>query len=352
MPDAQFWRGSRVLITGHTGFKGSWLGLWLDTLGAEVIGYSLDIPTTPSLFGLARLDEVVRTTYGDIDNYLLVEQTVREAKPDVVIHMAAQSLVRESYRDPVGTFRTNMLGTAHILEAVRLAGHPAVVLVVTSDKCYETSAPYTARSEGDDLGGRDPYSSSKACAEFVVRTFRDSLLRGRDTPVVVTARAGNVIGGGDWAPERIVPDIVRAVESGMGLEVRNPNAIRPWQHVLDCLSGYIALIERVSVKRDLPSAWNFGPDSEQARSVSWIVDAISQAFDRPLEMLAGQDDGMQEAEQLTLDSTQAREALGWAPAWPIDKSVRLTAEWYQRVWNGEDARVVTLSQLELYSQTA
>ena len=352
MPDPQFWRGSRVLITGHTGFKGSWLALWLHTLGAEVIGYSLDIPTTPSLFELARLDEVVRTTYGNIDDYRLVEKAIREAEADVLIHMAAQSLVRESYRDPVGTFRTNMLGTANVLEAVRLAGHPTVVLVVTSDKCYDNSPPYVAHSEGDVLGGRDPYSNSKAGAELVVRAFRDSLFPEKGGPVVVTARAGNVIGGGDWAPERIVPDVVRAVESGMGLEVRNPNAIRPWQHVLDCLSGYIALVERVSVERDLPSAWNFGPDSGQARSVSWVVDAITRVLDRPLEFQTGQDGGMPEAEYLALDSTQAREVLGWAPVWPIEESVRLTAEWYQRAWNGEDARAVTLSQLKLFAQPA
>ena len=340
-----------MLITGHTGFKGSWLSLWLHSLGAEVFGYSREVPTSPSHFGAADVGDVVHTVYGDVADYARMEQTVRAANPEIVIHMAAQSLVRQSYRDPVETFRTNVLGTAHLLEAVRQAGDPVAVLVVTSDKCYENSPPYVARSEGDAIGGSDPYSSSKACSELVARAFRAPGLAGMSAPPVVTARAGNVIGGGDWASERIVPDIVRAAESGGVLEVRSPKAIRPWQHVVDCLAGYLTLIERLAVDPELPSAWNFGPDSQQERSVAWMVEAMTGVLGREVEVHAGESDGLREADHLMIDSRQARDVLGWEPVWGIEESVRLTADWYRQVWNGEDARAVTLSQLDLHGKS-
>lgn len=338
------WTGRRVFITGHTGFKGSWLVMLLRELGATVFGFSNGVPTEPSLFVSARLDDLVtESTVADIRNLPELEHAMGLARPDVVIHMAAQALVRRSYAEPLDTYSTNVQGTAHLLECVRRTGGAEVVVVVTSDKVYAPSngAPHL---EHDKLGGVDPYSSSKACAELVTHTFRQAYFSA-GSPVVVTARAGNVIGGGDWAPERLVPDIVRAISEESTLEIRNPKATRPWQHVLDCLSGYVKLAEATADTDDLPEAWNFGPDPSQVRSVESLVESLLRTTGRSVDVASPRDPGPVEREHLTLDSNRARRLLGWEPRWGIDETVWHTADWYRRVWSGEDALSVCRDQI-------
>lgn len=339
------WAGRRVFVTGHTGFKGSWLVMLLRELGATVFGYSNGVPTNPSLYVSARLDDLVAdSTVADIRNLPELERAFSRALPDVVIHMAAQPLVHRSYADPVDTYSTNVQGTAHLLECVRRIGGVAVVVVVTSDKVYAPSSGGAPHVEHDSLGGVDPYSGSKACAELVTRTFRESYFAG-GLPVVFTARAGNVIGGGDWAPARLVPDIVRAIADESSLEIRNPRATRPWQHVLDCLSGYLRLVEATSETAELPDAWNFGPDPGQARSVEAVVRSFLGNTGATLDLVSPRDEGPAETEHLTLDSTQARRILGWTPRWGIDESVWHTADWYRRVRSGEDPLAVSRDQI-------
>jgi len=339
------WTGRRVFLTGHTGFKGSWLVMLLRELGAEVFGFSNGVPTNPSLFRAARLDDVVTaSTEGDVRNLDDLARAMVGARPDIVIHMAAQALVRRSYRHPLETYATNVQGTAHLLECVRRVGGIEVVVVVTSDKVYSPSGTRTPHVESDMLGGSDPYSSSKACAELVVRSFRESYFAA-GAPVVVTARAGNVIGGGDWAAERLVPDVVRAVTSGAPLEIRNPHATRPWQHVLDCLCGYLTLAAAVARTPGLPDAWNFGPDPSEARTVGSLVASFLDNTGSAVDLVAPDHPGPAEADELVLDSSRAHELLAWAPQWGIDDAIRQTADWYRRLWEGEDARTVSRDQI-------
>lgn len=348
MPQASFWQGRRVFLTGHTGFKGSWLSILLADMGAEVVGFSNGVPTVPSLFELARVEEsLARSIRGDVRSLDAVEAAVRQTRPNIVVHMAAQPLVRESYRDPIDTYATNVLGTAHVLEAVRGVEEIDVVMVVTSDKCYdpfERDGPYV---ETDRLGGPDPYSASKACAELVVHSFRESFFNS-SSPRVCTARAGNVIGGGDWGADRIVPDVVRAITEGSVLELRNPQAVRPWQHVLDCLSGYLRLIETAVETNDLPHAWNFGPDPQEARSVGWLVDAFFRRAGRSADISLLDSGGFREADHLLVDSSQARRLLDWSPNWGIEVAVAQTAEWYRSWWAGDDLRAVSLAQISAH----
>jgi len=348
MPQASFWQERRVFLTGHTGFKGSWLSMLLADLGAEVVGFSNGVPTVPSLFELARVEEsLTRSIRGDVRSLDAVESAVRQTRPNIVVHMAAQPLVRESYRDPIDTYATNVLGTAHVLEAIRRVDGIDVVMVVTSDKCYDPSTGDGPYVETDSLGGRDPYSASKACAELVVRSFRESFF-GSSGPRVFTARAGNVIGGGDWGTERIVPDIIRAITNDSALELRNPQSTLPWQHVLDCLSGYLRLIETAVETNDLPRAWNFGPDPQEARSVGWLVDAFFRGAGRSADISLLDSDGLQEADHLLLDSSQARRLLDWSPNWRIEAAVTQTAEWYRSWWADDDLRAVSLAQINAH----
>lgn len=344
------WRGRRVLVTGHTGFKGAWLALWLRELGARVTGFSLPAPTDPSLFEMARVGDGMRHLVGDVRDVAALRAAFDVAEPELVLHLAAQSLVREAYRDPVATYQTNVLGTVNVLEQCRFRPSIRGVLVVTSDKCYQHRGPQSAFQEGDPLGGADPYSSSKACAELVTAAYRNSFFATDDAPLVATARAGNVIGGGDFAPERLLPDVVRAVEAQRPVAVRNPSAVRPWQHVLECLRGYLMLGELLcSGDRICAQAWNFGPAQWDAKPVAWMVQQALAQFDRPQDWAARPEHAFPEAARLTLDSTKACASLGWKPLLDVATALEWTVGWHRACSAGVDPQAVTLEQIDRYS---
>lgn len=350
IPHPDFWKARRVLVTGHTGFQGSWLCAWLVLLGAEVVGYSQGIPTNPSLFEAIDLASRTESIEGDVCDLDRVRGVLRAHRPDVVFHLAAQSIVRESYRVPLETFRTNVLGTATLFEALRREERRTVVVNATSDKCYlnkEIGRPFR---EGDELGGSDPYSASKACAELVTSGYRESFFSPGDQRSVHVAlasiRAGNVIGGGDWSADRLVPDAIRGALAGQPLRIRNPDSVRPWQHVLDCLSGYLLLAEHLEEQPQLAGPWNLGPDPGGARTVSWIADRLSALWGSDLQWYADPaDDGFPEASVLALDSSFARERLGWRPRYAIDETLALTVDWYRKTSRGDDPERVTNEQL-------
>lgn len=348
--DSDFWRRRQVLVTGHTGFKGAWLSLWLQSLGAEVTGLAPGPPTSPSLYELAAVGGNMRERALDVRDAPAVREAFEQAKPEVVLHLAAQATVRESLRDPLGTYQVNVIGTASVLEAVRTAGGSVrAVVVVTSDKCYENrGAGARSFAEGDPLGGDDPYSSSKACAEIVTAAYRSSYFGGVDAPRVASARAGNVIGGGDWGADRLLPDIVRAVQEGRPVRVRNPQAVRPWQHVLNPLSGYLLLAEELWRADDVARAWNFGPDAEHARTVRWVVETLAALWGDGVEWEPDAGPHPPEAERLSLDSTAAEQRLGWRPGWGLEQALQKVVEWHQAERRGADMRRLTLGQIEAF----
>jgi len=338
--------GARVFVTGHTGFKGSWLTLWLRSLGADVTGYALRPDTTPSMFDALDVASACRTQYADVRDYECLANALDDADPDFVFHLAAQPLVRRSYGQPLETIQTNILGTANVLEAVRRRGRPCAMVVVTSDKCYE-SADHAHR-ETDPMGGHDIYSMSKGAAELVVSSYRRSFgLR------VASARAGNVIGGGDWAEDRIVPDFVRAVTSGDELLVRNPDAVRPWQHVLEPLSGYLLLGARIQRGDDVCDAWNFGPEAENECTVAELVNALNAKWRAGILPAPGEQDGrpaLHEAKTLRLNIDKAKQQLGWHPRWNLAETVARTVEWYCAFQEGSaSVRELTLAQIGAYA---
>jgi CDP-glucose 4,6-dehydratase len=346
--DASFWRDRKVFITGHTGFKGAWLTLWLTRLGARVTGLSLPPQTDPSLFALCVQGQAT-DLYGDIVDGALVARALALAEPDIVIHMAAQALVRPSYSDPLRTYAINVMGTANLLEAMRAVPSVRAAIVVTSDKVYDNDGAGRPFAEDDRLGGRDPYSSSKACAELVARSFRQCFFA--DGCPIVTARAGNVVGGGDWSPFRIVHDIVEAAEAGRAVALRYPRAMRPWQHVLDPLAGYLMLAQAmVTEPSTVPAALNFGPDADCTRPVSELVEALAACWGGRPGWRADTGEHPHEAALLALDATRARQVLGWRPLLSFDDTVRWTADWYQAFWNGKDIGVATRRQIASYCE--
>ncbi|MFN0279621.1 MAG: CDP-glucose 4,6-dehydratase [Pyrinomonadaceae bacterium] len=343
-----FWKGKRVLVTGHTGFKGSWLSFWLSALGADVCGFALKPDTQPSLFENLRIGEQIRSVIGDIRDLNAFEKLVTEFRPDVIFHLAAQSLVRRSYREPVDTYSTNLLGTVHVLEAIRKVGDVGAAVIVTTDKVYENEERELGYVESDRLGGFDPYANSKACAEMAVAAYRSSFF-GAGGTLVATARAGNVIGGGDWSEDRLLPDVFRSLIFGEPLTIRNPSSVRPWQHVLDPLSGYVMLAERLfNGDTKCADAWNFGPSDEDAREVSWILNEIKGIWDGGVTWTVANDDEPHESHLLKLDSSKARSELQWTPKLALSDAVRLTAEWYRGFKNGEDAADLTRQQIEVF----
>lgn len=350
--DPSFWRGRRVLVTGHTGFKGGWLSLWLQQLGALVTGYALDPPTKPSLFEVAAVGSGMESITGDIRDLERLSFAMQAADPEIVIHLAAQPLVRNSYLDPVGTYATNVMGTVHVLEAARHLVGLRVVLNVTSDKCYENREWLWGYREDEPMGGHDPYSNSKGCAELVTSAYRRSFFNDhRPCTALASARAGNVIGGGDWAPDRLIPDAVRAFVCGEPLRVRHPDAVRPWQHVLEPLAGYLSLCEKLwREPRCYAEPWNFGLNDEEAKPVSYLAQALVEQWGESAAWEADGGSHPYEAHHLKLDANKARTRLGWKPRWSLDHALRQTVAWYKAWRAGQDVRVLTLRQIDTYMQ--
>lgn len=358
MNPTSFWQGKRVFLTGHTGFKGSWLALWLQSLGAIVVGYALEPPTQPSLFELARVPEAMTSEIGDIRELNRLKQVMADFRPEIVFHLAAQALVRESYQNPVDTYATNVMGTVNLLEAVRQMKGVRAVVNITSDKCYENREWVWGYRESESLGGYDPYSSSKACAELVTEAYRNSFFNSDNYlehgVAVATARAGNVIGGGDWANDRLVPDCLRAFEKGQFVKLRSPHAVRPWQHVLEPISGYLLLAEKLmsTEASHYACAWNFGPDFQGDATVGEVATIIANLWGNNAGVAIDSTENQpHEAGLLRLDITRARTKLGWRPCWTVKQALEATVDWHQAWLKGKDMREYSLAQISAYQQT-
>jgi CDP-glucose 4,6-dehydratase len=348
---SDFWRNKRVLLTGHTGFKGAWMSLWLHAMGAKVQGFALAPPTSPSLFVVAKVGDLIQSSLGDIRDFAAVAKVVKDFKPEVVFHMAAQPLVRSSYDEPLETYATNVMGTAHLLESIRSIDTVGAVVNVTTDKCYENREWVWGYREDEAMGGYDPYSSSKACSELVTAAYRQSFLNKAGI-AVATARAGNVIGGGDWAKDRLIPDILRAFANKQPVSIRNPNSIRPWQHVLEPLSGYLLLAEKLYIEpKGFSQAWNFGPRDDDAKPVGWIVESMANKWGKEASWSFDEGDHPYEAHYLKLDISKARQAMGWSPRWTLDQALDHTVEWHMSWLQGNEVRTQCIKQIEDYLAT-
>ncbi len=348
MVDPRYWNDRKVLVTGHTGFKGSWLCHWLLQMGSEVAGYALPPETRPGLFELLHLEQRMRSINADITDAGSLTAVILDIQPDVIFHLAAQPLVRAGYEDPMTTFSTNVMGTANLLQSIRQLDGPCTVIVVSSDKCYVNTESHHHYTEDDPLGGHDPYSASKACTEIVTHGFRESFHIGTNRSIA-SVRAGNVIGGGDWARDRLIPDMVRAWTTDQPLQIRNPDAVRPWQHVLEPLSGYLALAEQIPEHSEYCRAWNFGPERDEAVSVRGLIE-LARKFWPDLEIRIDENPGPHEAGLLLLDSGAARRELGWQSRWRADEALRRTYEWYSAWRRGDDMLTFTSSQIHDYLQ--
>lgn len=347
-----FWRGKRVLITGHTGFKGGWLSLWLQSMRAELRGIALPAPTTPSLFEVANVGQGMEHRIVDIRDFLAVKEQFDEFKPQVVFHLAAQPLVRYAYQQPIETYATNVMGTVHVLEAARQAGSVKAIVNVTTDKCYENRDWIWGYREDEPMGGHDPYSSSKGCAELVSSAYRKSFLMDAGI-AMATARAGNVIGGGDWAADRLIPDILHALQNDRPVDIRNPQATRPWQHVLEPLSGYLLLARLLYTQGQTHAeAWNFGPRDEDARSVQWIVEHLCKSWGAKASWLPQPGPHPHEACTLKLDISKARQHLPWAPRWSLEMALKHIVSWHQAWLAGQDMHAVCLEQISQFTKEA
>ena len=344
-----FWAGKRVFLTGHTGFKGSWLSLWLQTLGAEVHGFALAPETAPDLFTTARVGDGMASTIGDIRDLNELTACLTGFDPDILIHMAAQPLVRLSYRDPVGTYATNVMGTVHVLEAARRCERLRAIVSVTTDKCYENKEWSWGYRENEPMGGHDPYSNSKGCAELVSAAYRRSFFDSGDGPAVATARAGNVIGGGDWAEDRLIPDILRAFGEGRPVPIRNPLATRPWQHVLEPLSGYLVLAQALAKEgQAFAEGWNFGPRDEDAQPVQVSVEEMAGRWGDGARWERDEGFHPHEARYLKLDISKARERLKWRPRWSLDEALARIVDWHKVWMAGADMRAACLAEIGAY----
>lgn len=348
-----FWAGKRVFLTGHTGFKGSWLSLWLQSLGAELTGFALAPPTQPSLFEEADVAEGMTSFIGDIRDLPALQQALQRAKPEIVIHMAAQALVRYSYDNPVETYATNVMGTVHLLEAVRHSPGVKAMVIVTSDKCYENREWIWGYRENEPMGGYDPYSNSKGCAELVIAAYRNSYFNpakhGEHGLAIASGRAGNVIGGGDWAADRLIPDILRAIEAAQPVQIRSPHAIRPWQHVLEPLSGYLELAEKLYTEGPVyAEGWNFGPNDEEAKPVEWIVEQLTTQWGEGASWQVDSKPQPHEAHYLKLDCSKAKARLDWHPRWDLATSLESIIQWHKAMRAGSDMKMFTCKQIAAY----
>lgn len=351
-----FWQGKRVFLTGHTGFKGGWLALWLQQLGAEVTGYALHPPTQPSIFEAGNVAKGMHSIIGDVCDVDGISKAVSEVCPEIVFHMAAQSLVRYSYANPVETYATNIMGLVHLLEAVRVTGTVRSVVNVTSDKCYENKEWVWGYRENEVMGGYDPYSSSKGCAELITACYRNSYFNaekhGEHGMSLASARAGNVIGGGDWAQDRLIPDIICAISKGEPVQIRNPDSIRPWQHVLEPLAGYLILAEKLFTDgSEYAEGWNFGPLDSESRSVRWVIDQFTQAWGQGASWVQNGQPQPHEATQLKLDCSKARCRLEWKPRWSAIQSIDKIVEWHKAYNQSANMRQITLAQIEAYENS-
>ena len=352
-----FWTNKKVFITGHTGFKGGWLALWLTTLGAEVVGYSLQPPTQPNFYSVVELEKSLNSIIGDVRDYENLYKTMQRCQPEIVFHLAAQPLVRKSYINPLETYETNIMGTANLFEAVRNTDNVRVIVNVTSDKCYENKELTYGYKENDPMGGYDPYSSSKGCAELVTSAFRNSFFNSKDYDkthkvALASARAGNVIGGGDWAEDRLIPDVIRSIQAKQNIIIRNPNAIRPWQHVLEPLSGYILLAKKLWTNGPKYSeGWNFGPNDESIIPVFAIVQNITRLWGETNISEIDKNPNPHEAQLLKLDISKANNELNWAPVYQIQEALEKTTYWYKEYYSGnKNMQNYSINQISEYMQ--
>ena len=351
----KFWKNKTVLVTGHTGFKGSWLSLWLQKLNATVIGFSKSVPTNPSLFELADIESEMTSVIGNVCDYDKLEETIREFKPQIVIHMAAQAILRESYDNPIETYSTNVMGTVNLFESIRKVGNVNVVLNVTTDKCYEPNKLSKGYQETDRLGGYDPYSSSKACSELVTSSFRDSFFNTKEYQKhgvsLATCRAGNVIGGGDWSKDRLIPDIMRGILDNEVIKIRYPNSTRPWQHVLDPLNGYLNLAEKLwSSGPEFSEGWNFGPLENNEKPVKWIVEKLTQQWTKDIRWDIDNGINLHEENYLRLNCSKANSTLGWIPKLNLEQGLEWITEWYKQYEQNNNMRKITEQQIEKFQK--
>jgi CDP-glucose 4,6-dehydratase len=353
--NSQFWKGKTVLLTGHTGFKGSWLSLWLQKIGANVIGFSKSVPTKPSLFYLANVKDDMTSIMGDTRNFNKIEKVINEFKPQIIFHMAAQSLVHTSYQKPSETFSTNIMGTVNLFESIRISGIPRVVVNVTSDKCYENKELKRGYREDDIMGGYDPYSSSKGCAELITSSFRDSFFNTKNYKkhqiALASVRAGNVLGGGDWSENRLIPDIIRSITNNLPVEIRNSSATRPWQFVLEPLSGYLLLAEKLwKYGPKYAEGWNFGPNNKDIKPVSYITKKFMQLWKDDINFKSNKKINLHETNYLKLDCTKAKTKLGWEPKMNLDLALEYTVEWYEKFIQKENIREFSEQQIENFGR--
>ncbi|MDB4302845.1 CDP-glucose 4,6-dehydratase [bacterium] len=346
---ASFWKGKKVYLTGHTGFKGSWLSLWLQNMGALVKGYSLDVNTTPALFSQANIAEEMESEIGDIRNLEQLTKSMVSFSPDILIHMAAQPLVRLSYQEPVDTYTTNVIGTVNVLEAARKCPNLKAIVSVTTDKCYENKEWEWGYRENEPMGGHDPYSSSKGCAELVTSAYRRSFFSSEDTASLASARAGNVIGGGDWAEDRLIPDILRAFEKSEPVVIRNPLSTRPWQHVLEPLSGYLVLAQELYLNGDeFAEGWNFGPDDKDCKPVSWILDKMVTYWGNNASWSLDKNNNPHEAGFLKLDCSKASNRLKWKPKLDLVQTIKLIVSWQEAYYDDKDMKDKCIKEINSF----
>jgi CDP-glucose 4,6-dehydratase len=351
MIDKFFWQGRRVFLTGHTGFKGGWLSLWLVSLGAEVKGYALNPPTSPSLFNEAKIGSIIDSQIDDIRDQKALHKSMTTFNPDILIHMAAQPLVRYSYDNPVETYEVNVIGTVKVLEVARSCVNLRAIVNITTDKCYENDGRTQGYQENDPMGGYDPYSSSKGCAELVTSAYRRSFLQNQNIGLA-SVRAGNVIGGGDWADDRLIPDILRSFENRESVVIRNPKSTRPWQHVLEPLSGYLILAERLYKSQGkYAGGWNFGPNNSDAKPVDWILDKMIEKWPGSSWIL-DENPSYHEADFLKLDISKSKSKLDWEPVWKLNHTLEMIVNWHRSWLNKEDVQAMCLMEIERYMDDA